>query len=323
MAADSEYRRSGVILDSTSTGLNIGRQVRVTSIGFAPGKALADVLSIVDAEGGLGCDLIVLPETFLGQTDDSMESLDGPSVTGLSALASKYGTYIVCPVDRMENGRRLNTAVLLDRRGAIAGCYNKVFPYWSEFRHSRVVEPGWDSDVFKTDFGQLGIAICFDVNFPEVWARMADQNAELVAWPSAYSAGSTLQAHALIHHFYIVTSTYHPDCAVYDINGREILYEVGASVNVTRTRLDLDRCIFHTNFNMGKLGQLLCDHPDDIELEEEQVREQWFILRAKRPGISARELARHYGLEELRAYIGRSRAEIDAMRSLSVSNAVH
>ena len=112
MAADSEYRRSGVILDSTSTGLNIGRQVRVTSIGFAPGKALADVLSIVDAEGGLGCDLIVLPETFLGQTDDSMESLDGPSVTGLSALASKYGTYIVCPVDRMENGRRLNTAVL-------------------------------------------------------------------------------------------------------------------------------------------------------------------------------------------------------------------
>ena len=62
MAADSKYRRSGVILDSTSTGLNIGRQVRVTSIGFAPGKALADVLSIVDAEGGLGCDLIVLPD---------------------------------------------------------------------------------------------------------------------------------------------------------------------------------------------------------------------------------------------------------------------
>jgi hypothetical protein len=45
-------------------------------------------------------------------------------------------------------------------------------------------------------------------------------------------------------------------------------------------------------------------------------REQWFILRARRNGVSARELARQHGLEELRDYIDRSRREIDEMRGL-------
>jgi hypothetical protein len=43
-------------------------------------------------------------------------------------------------------------------------------------------------------------------------------------------------------------------------------------------------------------------------------REAWFVLQARRPGVSARELAAQYGMEELRAYIDRSRREIDDMR---------
>ncbi len=278
----------------------IGRSVRVTSISFANGKTRNEVFALVDREAALGTDLLILPETFLGQEKDnsSMEALDGPTVTGLAALARKHKTYIVCPLDRKDGEQRLNTAVLLDRSGAVAGLYDKVFPYWSEFDKDQVVEPGQEAPVFETDFGRLSFAICYDANFPEVWARMADQGAELVAWPSAYSAGTTLQAHALMNHFYIVTSTQTRDCIVYDINGKEILYEISPDVNVSRITLDLDRCIFHENFNMDKRAQLLRDHADNIELEEHLLREQWFILRAKRPGVSARALANQYGMED-------------------------
>jgi hypothetical protein len=48
--------------------------------------------------------------------------------------------------------------------------------------------------------------------------------------------------------------------------------------------------------------------------EKRMNREAWFVLKAKRPGVSARELARQYGLEELRDYINRSRREIDELR---------
>lgn len=300
---------------------NNGRPVRVTSISFANGKTLAEVCALVEQEGARGVDVIALPETFLGQNDSTPETLAGATVAALAALARKHRCYIVVPIDRLDGEQRLNTAVLLDRAGAIAGLYDKVFPYWSEFNHRHLVEPGQEAPVFDTDFGRLGLSICFDANFPEVWTRLADQGAELVIWPSAYSAGTTLQAHALMNHFAIVTSTQTCDCIVYDINGQEILYEKSDDVNVSRITLDLDRCIFHENFNMDKRARLLSEHADDVDLEQHLLREQWFILRSKRPGVSARALARAYGMEELRDYVNRSRYEIDIMRGWAFGGA--
>ena len=278
----------------------------------------------VDAEGARGCDLIALPETWMGQADHDPEELAGPTVTLMSELACRHSTYIVCPIDRIqgtidriEGAQRLNTAVLIDRRGKITGSYDKVFPYWSEFDVTPPVSVGTTVPVFDTDCGRIAITICFDVNFPEVWQRLAELEAELVIWPSAYSAGTSLQAHALNHHFYIVTSTQTCDCLVYDITGQQLLYEKAAEFNVSRIALDLDRGIYHSNFNLDKRDRLLAEHGDAVEQELWMELESWFVLRARRPGVSARQLARAYGLEELRDYIDRSRREIDAMRGFT------
>ena len=229
-------------------------------------------------------------------------------------LAEIIGTLKEQSVDRIDGGRRLNTSVLIDRAGQVMGTYDKVYPFWSEFDVRPPVSVGDEALVFDVDFGRLGMAICFDANFPEVWQRLADQGAELVAWSSAYSAGTTLQAHALNHHFYIVTSTQKSDCVVYDITGQEILYERSEDLNVTRTTLDLDRGIYHEDFNLEKRDRLLQERAGEVVQEIELKRESWFVLRAGRPGLSARALAREYGLEELREYIARSRREIDHMR---------
>jgi hypothetical protein len=76
----------------------------------------------------------------------------------------------------------------------------------------------------------------------------------------------------------------------------------------------LDRGIYHQNFNIAKRDKLLKEHQEDIEQEKWMELEQWFVLKAKRPGVSARELARQYGLEELRHYLDRSRRSIDGRR---------
>jgi predicted amidohydrolase len=291
----------------------IGRPVRIVSLSFN-NKPLEVIRDVIDAEAARGVDLVVLPETWRGQKDDTMETLDGPAINAMSALARKHHTYIVSPMDRKDGGRRMNSAVLLDRSGKVVFVYDKVFPYWSEFDHQKKVDVGGSAPVYQADFGRIGLAICFDVNFPEVWKSLADQGAELVVWPSAYSAGSTLQAHALTHHFYIVTSTWTRDCIVYDITGEQILYQKSKDINVTHVTLDLDRGIYHQNFNIPKREKLLKERGEEVQQEQMLDREQWFVLRARRPGVSARELARQYGLEELRDYISRSRREIDAMR---------
>ena len=168
--------------------------------------------------------------------------------------------------------------------------------------------------MFNTDFGKLGLAICFDVNFPEVWQRLADGGAELVLWCSAYSAGAQLGAYALLHHFYVVTATHTGDCQVYDLTGERVLDERGDGLHASRITLDLDRGIYHQNFNIEKRDKLLREHAGEVVQEKWLDREQWFVLRAARPGVSARNLARQYGLEELRDYVSRSRRAIDLKR---------
>jgi predicted amidohydrolase len=291
----------------------VGRPVRILALSFHQ-KPLETIRSLIDKEAATGVDLVVLPETWRGQNDHSIETIDGPTIRAMSELARKHNTYIVSPIDRLQDGRRINTAVLIDRSGKVVFHYDKVFPYWSEFDHKEKVVPGLAAPVYEADFGRIGFAICFDANFPEVWKSLADQGAELVVWPSAYSGGTTLQAHALNHHFYIVTSTWARDCAVYDITGQEILYQKSEDINVARITLDLDRGIYHENFNMARRDKLLKEHADAVEQERWIAREQWFVLRARRPGVSARALAKQYGLEELRDYIDRSRREIDRMR---------
>jgi predicted amidohydrolase len=290
----------------------VGRPVRVVSLSFNH-KSLEEISRVVDREGARGADLIILPETWRGQTDKP-ETLEGPIVTAVAALAKKHNTWVVCPIDRKDGKRRLNSAVLIDRAGQVASVYDKVYPYWSEFDLKPPVEPGKEARAFETDFGKVGFAICFDVNFPEVWQQLADQGAELVVWPSAYSAGTSLQAHALNHHFYIVASTLTGDCIVYDITGEEILYEKSNDLNVSRITLDLDRGIYHENFNIAKRDKLLKEHTEAVKQTKWMDREQWFVLQASTPGVSARALAKQYGLEELRDYVSRSWREIDQKR---------
>lgn len=293
----------------------IGRPVRIASISYKSGSlSLGEITGIVDAEGEKGTDLIALPEACKG-LDMEPEALNGITVSTMARLAKKHNTYIVCPIYRKDgNIKRINSAVLLDRQGEAVFVYDKVFPYWEEFKLDPPVETGLEAPVYNADFGRIGMAVCFDANFPEVWKRLADQGAEIVIWPSAYSAGTTLQAHAINNHFYIVTSTLFGDCIVYDINGKELLYEKSEGINISRITLDLDRGIYHENFNIEKRDRLFKDYAGSIQQELHMEREQWFILKSTHAGVKARELAKSYGMEELRDYKNRSRLEIDRMR---------
>ena len=292
-----------------------GRPVRVVSICFQ-GNDFSEILKIVDQEGAKGTDIIVLPETWRG--DKLIETLNGESITELSILAKKHNTYIISPIERKDGESRLNTAVLIDRNGKVVGSYDKAYPYWSEFDLNPPVKPGISgAPVFETDFGKIGMAICFDANFPEVWQALRDNGAEIIFWSSAYSAGTQLQAYALLYHYYIVTSTQTRVCQVYDITGDRIVDENSGDITIARITLDLDRGIYHENFNMDKLENLLKTHGEEVEKEQSMPREQWFVLRAKKSGVSARSLAKEFGMEELTDYQDRSRREIDKKRGFS------
>ena len=301
----------------------IGRPVRVVSVGFHAGRALNEIVELVDEQGAEGADIIAIPETCRGLNKTSREPIDGPTVTAMSRLARKHRTYIVCPIDRQHGDQHYNSAVLLDRSGKVVCIYDKMFPVWQQECVPYDMLPGKEVKVYDADFGRVGFAICFDVNWSPLWKRISDHGAELVIWPSAYSAGRSLQAQAIAYNYYIVSSTWVPDCHVFDLDGEKMIYDThnrDAKTNITRVTLDLDRCIFHQDINYpDKLQKLLAAEGDNVEQEKFLAQEGWFMLKAKRPGVSARKLAHKYGLEELRHYINRSQCEIDKCRGWEFS----
>jgi len=292
----------------------IGRPVRVMSLGFLPTPDFETVAAIVDREARAPVDLVVLPETWHATATSEPQTLEGPVIACMRQAARRNNTYLVCPLDRTDGRDRWNSAVLIDRRGDIAGVYDKVYVFWDEFKKQPTVRNGSVVPVFQCDFGRVGLAICFDVNFPEPWQLMARQGAELVIWPSAYSAGTSLQAHALMHHYYIVTSTQRCDCTAIDITGRQILYQQHPGLNVARVTLDLDRGIYHQDSAQDKFRRLLAEHAGEVEAEPFMNKEGWHVVQARKPGVSVRALASQYEIEDLRDYIPRSLREIDVMR---------
>lgn len=288
---------------------NAVRPVAIASI-CGPNNDTQEFLRLLEQAAAGGPDLIMLPENW----QDVFETEDSPMVERLCAVARAHHTYILHPTQlRRADGTATNTALLIDRRGQIAGRYDKIYPYWSELD---AIAPGaLRQPILDCDFGRVAVFICFDANFPEVWAEAARQGAELVLWPSAYGAGHQLQAHAYNHHYPIVTSTLEGYCMAFDIDGEPIVSVRSGGHFIQWVNLDLDRCVFHENFNEDKLAGLLAERPPRVEIEKRHPAEQWIVVRSAQEGVSARQTCAEAGMEELRAYKRRSRESIDQMRA--------
>jgi len=285
-----------------------GRQVKVAAIciGFGGNHAAKLKLAIdhLHTAGKNGVDIACLPEEFAGTT---AETIPGPTTRAVAKLAKQYNMYVVCPIREQAGKEQFNTAVLIDRKGKVAGFYRKVFVYWGEKLHCS--RDGVKA--FDTDFGRIGILTCFDLNFAELWQECDNKNVDIVFWPSAYGGGSPMNAYAMLYHYYVV-----PVGAgnIIDITGKTV-----GEIEKPRDKqfiatLDLDRTFIHHNFNGGKVRKLLADHKGKVIIERHYVMESWWLLKAVKPGVRVRQLCKKYQIETLREYQHRSRKQINEAR---------
>lgn len=151
---------------------------------------------MIEEAGSQGADLVVLPELFstgyqldvVGpRVSELAEPVDGPTVTTLQDAARSAGCYVVAGIALTHEltGVAYNGSVVIDRQGGLVGTYDKQHLWALERFYFR---SGDDCPVFETDFGRVGVMICYDMGFPEVARMLALQGAELVVCPSAWCA---------------------------------------------------------------------------------------------------------------------------------------
>ncbi len=181
---------------------------RVACIQMASGPNVGGNLleaerMIQEAVAG-GAELVVLPENFaimgLHETDKVAVREtpgDGPIQEFLAQQARRHGIWLVggtLPL-AAEDATKVRAACLLyDDRGEQVARYDKLHLFDVElpdseerYTESETIEPGAEVVVVDTPFGRLGLSVCYDLRFPELFRAMLDQGMELLAVPSAFT----------------------------------------------------------------------------------------------------------------------------------------
>lgn len=146
-----------------------------------------------------GCDIAVLPEMWNTPYSNDFfrgyaEAADGRTVEFLSGLAGDLGIYIVGgSIPEIDGGNVYNTSFVFDRNGERIARHRKAHLFDVDikggirFIESETLTPGDEVTVFDTEFGKMGLAICFDVRFPEMFRKMALEGAQVIFLPAAFN----------------------------------------------------------------------------------------------------------------------------------------
>jgi nitrilase len=186
-------------------------------------------------------ELVVLPENFAIMGLSEMDKVaiaetagEGPIQQFLSQQASKHGVWIVggtIPLESGVAGKVYSTSLLYNDSGEMVARYDKLHLFDvlledsnESYNESETIESGDDIVVVDTPFGKLGMAVCYDLRFPELFRAMADVGMEMCVLPSAFTSltgrahwESLLRARAIENLCYMVA----PDQGGYHKNGRE------------------------------------------------------------------------------------------------------
>ncbi len=213
-------------------------------------KNIAMMSEMLDKAGKAGCDIVCLPEgwptcdTGLGMSRVEANTLGGSASAMMSKKAGEYGMYIVSGLYSWSGDTLKNVAVLYDRKGKMQGVYEKVQLPDSETELGAV--PGTDFPVFTTDFGKIGILICWDIAFPEISRILAINGAEILfcpIWGDLHGTTDawkvTTRSRAIDNGVYFVTSKYDGNSLIVNPEG-EILDESGKQGTLLTAKIDLN-----------------------------------------------------------------------------------
>jgi predicted amidohydrolase len=205
------------------------RWVRVGTISLHPRNSPDNVgafLEAIDAIAPEKPDIVCLGEEIVVEGSSrsyasAAEPIPGPSTARIGERARKYGMYIVAGLTEKDGNVNYNTAVLIDRNGNVAGKYRKVFLPREEIEGG--LTPGSAYPVFDTDFGRIGMLICWDAEYVDAARAMAIQGAEIILVPAAGGYLTLLKARALENHLYVVSSGFDVESSIINPRG-EVLF---------------------------------------------------------------------------------------------------
>jgi nitrilase len=185
--------------------------VRIAAVQMASGPNvegnLKEAARLIEMAAAQGAKLVALPEYFPIMGLDERDKVKvreeqgaGPIQEFLSGMARRQGIWIVggsVPLVASTPDKVRNSSLVYDDQGRLVARYDKIHLFGFEmgaesYSEPRTIEPGKDIVVFDSPFGRIGLSICYDLRFPELYRAMHE--VDLILVPSAFTE-TTGKAH--------------------------------------------------------------------------------------------------------------------------------
>ena len=150
-----------------------------------------------------GAEFVLLPENFgflrrEGNPVPCAQGMDGEIVSAARSMAREYGIWLLAGTfpEAIPGDRRLhNTSLLLSPEGETRAVYRKIHLFdvdlsaqgGGHFQESKTIEPGEDPVLAATPFGSVGLSVCYDLRFPELYRHYAAGGARFLTVPAAFA----------------------------------------------------------------------------------------------------------------------------------------
>jgi len=247
-------------------------------------------------------DIICLPEIFpffhiseQFSIQDVAEGPDGRITSRFAAFAKKHGAYIICPLYTVEQGKYYNSARVIDREGNVLGDYRKI--HCTEGEMGKGVSPGpLDPPVFKTDFGTIGVQICFDLEWDDGWKKLREKGAEIVFFCSAYPGGIAVNTRAWQNKYSVVSSTLEGTAKICDISGTEIAKTGRWQRNWVIGPLNLEKVFLHTWPYYQRFKEISAKYGRKVRITNFD-EEEWSIIESLSPDLKVADIIKEFDLK--------------------------
>ncbi|MBS0260285.1 MAG: carbon-nitrogen hydrolase family protein, partial [Proteobacteria bacterium] len=215
--------------------------VRVAAIQMASGPNvsanLAEAERLIELAVEAGARMIVLPEFFciMGMKDADVVKVreaegHGPIQAFLARTAKKHHVWLVggsVPLEASTANKVRNSCLVYDERGKLVARYDKIHLFGLDlgnehYQEAKLIEPGDRVVVINSPFGRIGLSVCYDLRFPELYRAMPD--VDIIVVPSAFTATTgrahfetLIRARAIENLAYVIA----PAQGGYHLSGRE------------------------------------------------------------------------------------------------------
>jgi predicted amidohydrolase len=307
------YRKSREVWIASLTQNRIG--------GSDYKEAIQQALQKMEHVVSFSPDIVCLPEVFhvagikggrpplKASAEDGTGKIIGP----FQSFAKDNKCFVICPVYTVENGKFYNAAIVIDRQGKKIGEYRKARLTVGEMEKGLTPGP-LDFPVFQTDFGVIGIQICYDIEWPDGWHQLREKGAEIVFWPSAFAAGKKINTKAWENQYCVVSSTRKDTTKICDITGEELAVSGIFSQWGVCAPVNLEKAFLHSWPHSLKFADIQKKYGRNVRCYSLH-EEEFSVIESLSPDLKVSDILKEFKLETYRQHLQKAEDQQNSLRA--------